>query len=274
MGTLNNYITFGGIKTSDYGVYISGEGTYNAPARRGEFIEIPGRNGALFIDAGGFENITVEYPASIYSTEDGVFKSRLQDLRMMYKSKYTYTRLTDTYHPDEFRLGLYREGLEVDPSLINRAGHFVLAFDCKPQRFLVSGETPVAFTRAGTITNPTEFAALPLLKVSGYGTITIGDYQIYVAENDEPFFYIDSELMEAYIPAAAEYVFTDEQGHIMTDEHLFEITFVNGPVVPKSMLEYVTFKNHIFPKIEPGVQPVEITSTITRLEITPRWWRV
>lgn len=272
MGLLNN-LTFDGVKTSDYDVYISGEGTFNAPARRGEFINVPGRNGDLFIDAGSYENIQVEYPAFIFSPYDGIFNEKLQELRAEFKAKRSYRRIEDTYHPDEFRLGLYKEGLEVEPHFLNRSGNFTLIFDCKPQRFLKSGEEPVTFTALGNIENPTQYASLPLIKVTGYGIVTIGDYQMFITEADEPF-YIDSELMEAYVPAGETYNFTDESSHIMTDEHGFNITFADGLSTPKNMIEYVTFKDHLFPKIEPGIQPVEISDTIEKLVIYPRWWRL
>lgn len=142
MGLLNKLI-FDGVDSSDYGVYISGEGTYNAPARRGEKVSIPGRNGDLIIDEGAYENIPVTYPAFIGTKHKEEFDAKIEALRAELVSRgITYKRLTDTYHPDEFRLGVYREGLEVEPTMHNRAGKFDIVFDCKPQRFLLSGEEP------------------------------------------------------------------------------------------------------------------------------------
>ena len=43
-------IIFGGVDSSDYGIYISGEAVYNAPQRAVEFVDVPGRNGAIAID--------------------------------------------------------------------------------------------------------------------------------------------------------------------------------------------------------------------------------
>ena len=59
MGLLN-HLTYDGVDSSSFGVFISGDGVFDAPARRGEMISIPGRNGSLFMDEGVFENITVE----------------------------------------------------------------------------------------------------------------------------------------------------------------------------------------------------------------------
>lgn len=134
---------FGGADSSTYGIYISGEGVFNAPERAVEMISIPGRNGAIALDQGRFENIEVTYPAFNYEQGMSDFSSNLAGLRSALCSKRGYQRLTDTIHPDEFRLGVYRSGLEVTPVKYNTASDFNITFDCKPQRFLTSGETEV-----------------------------------------------------------------------------------------------------------------------------------
>lgn len=272
MGLLN-YLTYDGVDSRDFGVFLSGEGAFDAPARRGEMISIPGRNGSLFMDEGVFENITVEYPAFIGTGYEAIFRKKLGDLRSALTSRGNYKRLTDTYHPHEFRLGVYREGLEVDPQHITRAGGFTMKFDCKPQRFLVSGEESHIFAANGTITNPTLFASSPLLKVSGNGTVAIGNYAFRVSNNYWTIF-IDTEIMEAYRPAGELYLLTDEDNHIITDEIGIDIQVTDGTSSPISMNSYVEFNNSVMPKIEPGEQPIRMSPTITELDIVPRWWRL
>ena len=271
MGLLN-YLTFDGIKTSDYGVFISGEGTYNAPERRGELVNIPGRNGAIFLDEGGFENIEVEYPAFIGSIYDGVFNTRLQALRAELKSRVSYVRLTDTYHTDEFRLAFYQAGLEVEPHTLNRSGDFTMIFNCKPQRFLTAGETPQLFSANGTITNPTPFESKPLIKVTGDGTVSIDPYRFTVTDNPGEI-YIDSEIGEAYLPMGVEYDWTDESGYIITDDLNAPIQLVNGNDSVWSASEFVSFENSLLPLIESGTVNIGITGTIS-MEIIPRWYRI
>jgi len=262
-------LLFNGMEAADYGVRIAGEGAYNAPARRGEMVTIPGRNGTLFVDEDSFENIEVTYPAFIGTKDARLFATRLRKLRSDFSAVKTYARLEDKYHPDEFRMGVFHAGVETDPKYYTRAGEFDLTFDCKPHRFLKSGEVPVKFSALGNIENPTPFTARPLLMVDGNGQFSIGDYQVSVSGSDEPF-WIDTELMEAYVPAGDTYRFTDENNVDMTDEHGFILTFADGYVTPKNMLQYVTFKNHEFPMIEPGIQPVEVSGLT--LTIVPRWW--
>ena len=272
MGLLNKLI-FDGVDSSSFGVFISGEGAFDAPARRGEMISIPGRNGSLFMDEGVFENITVEYPAFIGTSYKEIFRTKLGDFRSALTSRGNYKRLTDTYHPDEFRLGVYRSGLEVDPQHITRAGNFTMKFDCKPQRFLVSGETPQIFTANGTITNPTLFASRPLLKVTGNGTVAIGDYMFTVSGNLGSI-WIDTEIMEAYTPAGSLYDLTDEEDDVITEEIGIDIQIMYGPPRPTNMLGLVEFSNSIMPQIEPGEQLIRKSGTITELVIYPRWWRL
>ena len=272
MGLLN-HLTYDGVDISSFGVFISGEGAFDAPARRGEMISIPGRNGSLFMDEGVFENITVEYPAFIGTGYEELFRTKLGDLRSALSSRGNYKRLTDTYHPDEFRLGVFREGLEVDPQHITRAGGFTMKFDCKPQRFLISGEIPIVFYANSSIINPTLFSSSPLIKVTGNGTVAIGKYIFYVSGNNTTI-WIDTELMEAYIPAGELEPWTDENGNIITEEIEIELELVNGSLYPINMLEHIEFANSLMPKIDPGAQPIRMSRTIRQLEIIPRWWRL
>lgn len=271
MGLLN-HLTYDGVDSSDFGVFISGEGVFDAPARRGEMISIPGRNGPLFMDEGVFENITVEYPAFIGTGYEELFRTKLGDLRSALSSRGNYKRLTDTYHPDEFRLGVFREGLEVDPQHITRAGGFTMKFDCKPQRFLLSGEDPVVFTAGGLIENPTLFNSRPLLKVIGNGTVIIEPYEFTVSNNVGEI-WIDSDVYESYILIQRLYNWTDENQDEIKDEQGINIQLSKG-FYPLSANSNIEFVNYVYPEIVPGLVPVYMSSGIRELTIIPRWWRL
>ena len=171
--------TFGDVVSTDYGVQILGEGVFNAPERVVEMIEIPGRNGTFALDKGRFENIEVTYPATLIADNVTDFAEAVSDLRNALCSKRGYMRLEDDYHPDEYRMAVYKEGLEVDEEVL-RVGKFNIKFDCKPQRFLTSGETAVSVDSGDTLTNPTPFEASPLLLVEGYGTLNVNGVEIEI----------------------------------------------------------------------------------------------
>ena len=177
-----NSLTFGGIDSANYGIFISGEGVYNAPARMVEEVEVPGRNGKLIIDQGSFENISVSYPAFMPDTTQAQMRANLSNYRNAILSKIGYQRLSDSYHTDEYRMGVYKDGLEVEPVLYGTSAKFTLTFYCKPQRFLTSGETEVTMASGGEITNPTLFDASPLLKLEGYGDIDLAGQPLTIGE--------------------------------------------------------------------------------------------
>ena len=149
MAVMQNSIIFGGINSADFGIYIGGEGTFNAPKRAVEMVTVPGRNGDIAIDQGHYENIEVTYSAFNYEEDLATFAKQLSDFRNAIVSQVGYQRLTDTFHPDEYRMAIYTEGLEIDPIKYNTASEFELKFNCKPQRWLTSGEVPVTIGEWG-----------------------------------------------------------------------------------------------------------------------------
>ena len=176
-GAIYKSLSFDNTSSRNYGVYITGEAVYNAPERAVEMISIPGRNGAFALDQGRFENIEVSYPAGIFAENEADFSQAVSDFRNFLCSKKGYCRLTDEYNPNEYRMAVYKSGLEVDSAQL-KAGEFTITFECKPQRWLTSGETATTVANNGTLTNPTLFEASPLLEVEGYGTIEFNGYEI------------------------------------------------------------------------------------------------
>ena len=175
-GAMYKSLTFDNKTSREYGVYITGEAVYNAPQRAVEMISIPGRNGAFALDKGRFENIEVSYPAGIFAENEADFRQAISDFRNFLCSRKGYVRLSDEYNPGEYRMAVYKSGLDVDPAML-RAGEFKITFDCKPQRWLTSGETAVTVTSGDTITNPTLFESSPLLEATGYGVIEFNGYE-------------------------------------------------------------------------------------------------
>lgn len=176
-----NTITFGGVNSSSYGIYISGEGVFNAPVRDAEVISIPGRNGSFLLDNGRYENIEVTYPAFNTATDKATFIANIDAFRNAIASQKGYQRLEDTFHADEYRMASFIGGLEINPILYNdHTSQFEIVFNCKPQRWLKSGETAVSISNNGTITNPTLFDAHPLVqfKATGGGTLSLGTESI------------------------------------------------------------------------------------------------
>lgn len=177
MGIANTF-TFGGVSTSDYGLVVEGSGDYSAPKRATETINIPGRNGAFQLDKGYYENIEIEYKVVVADATQADFNDTIEAFRNAIVSQIGYQRLEDTYHPGEYRMAAYDGGLNEAPTFHGNGAIFKVKFDCKPQRWLTSGETAVTVTSGDTLTNPTLFESSPLLEATGYGVIGFNGYEI------------------------------------------------------------------------------------------------
>lgn len=170
---------FDGESSKTFDLFITGGSIFDAPERDVEMIEIPGRNGAFILDHNRFKNVTVTYECALSSTKEGEFVDAMRKVREWLCSKRGYCRLWDDFNPGEYRMAMFKGYIEVT----NEApvvGRFDLSFDCKPQRFLTSGEDAVTVTSGGTLTNPTAFESRPLLQVDGYGSIGINGEEMSI----------------------------------------------------------------------------------------------
>ena len=235
-----NSLTFNGINSLTYGVYISGSGVFNAPARDRDVVEVPGRNGDIIRDRGRYKNIEVTYPAFIIKN----FANNIRTWSNYLLKPTDYVRLEDTYHPDEFRLAVLADDMEVDPVAWLAAGSFDLRFNCRPERFLKSGENRWDIAQAGVVYNPTIMPSKPMLRVYGYGTITVNGTTITILAHSLQYIDIDCDLQEAY------YGSTNANQYISCTE---------------------------FPVIDPGTNQVStnfINTGMQKLEIIPRTWQL
>lgn len=238
MITKDNWLTFAGKSTKDFDVYLVGNAVYNAPSREYEKVSIPGRSGDLIIDYQRYLNLEVEYNVIVY--ED--FDMNITGLRNYLLSRTGYQRLEDTYFPDEFRLARFQDGLEMETVRHSDIGHAVITFDCKPQRYLKSGEVSRTYTANGTIYNPTTMTAKPFVRVYGTGELAIGEETIRITTADE-YTDIDCELQDAYKGT----------------------TNCNGNI---------QLSSGDFFSLKEGRNGITLGSGITKVEITPRWWKI
>lgn len=229
-----NFFEYAGKRSNNFGLYISGGGTYGAPQRDIETVSIPGRNGDLIIDNGRFNNITVTYSA--YIRRD--FRKLADAARAWLLSQAGYARLEDTYNPGYYRLGIFTGPLDFATRFLNLGGECDLSFNCKPQRFLKSGEAAIEATGPLQLHNPTLYPALPLIRVYGAsGTLTVGNDIMQISEIDE-YIDIDSDTQNAY------------KG----------VTNCNPDI------------SGAFGTLPAGQTGISFSGDITKIEIKPRWW--
>lgn len=117
-----------------------------------------------------------------------------------------------------------------------------VVFTVKPYKFLRTAPMST-LTGAGSITNPTRYPSLPLIKVFGSGDITLNiNGTPFVMKGVSTFLILDSAIMEAY----------QDTG---------------GILVPYNTKIYT----RKYPFFKPGVNTISWTGTVSKLEILPRW---
>lgn len=230
-------LSVNGTLLSTFGVYQSGNKTFASAEKDLEYIEIPGKSGDLVIDRNRFRNITREYDCFIVSTNEADFRTKIRNLADFLGSLRTYVRIEDTYHPDEYVMGIPEA---VDPEVLEnlRGANFTLAFNCKPQRFIKTTPTTLSATGNTNLINPSRQIAKPLVTMTGAGVLTFGNQSITTVGSGQHT--IDCELMTMAGPNGE-----NQNGNVVFN--------VDQIVLPAGT--------------------THVTSTVAAT-IDPRWWRV
>ena len=228
-------LTFGGINSANFGVYISANETFKTPERVTNSYSVPGKNGDILIDEGRDENVSISYRCFVRSG----FMNQGREYIDKIKALHGYQRLEDTVDDDTFRIGFLSGDIEAIVSQMRESGYFDLTFNCKPQKYLNSGDVWQTVTQNEVLTNPTAQTAYPLIRVYGTGTIQIGDYGVNVLSANG-YTDLDSETCDAYKGS------TNCNGNISQEDY--------------------------FPVLKAGNNTV-LFSGFSKVEIKTRWWR-
>lgn len=268
------------IDSRDYGIYISGSGTWTAPPKKYNVIQVPGRNGDLLMGSRAFENGIVTYPDCFIYAD---FETNLEGFRADLMSLYGYAELHDSYHTGYWRQVFFPGGFDpvVEPQ--QNAGRFSLEFNSKPQKWLASGLDRFNMGSAPTINNPSRFFAKPRIEVYGTGTFRwsstgkslhqrgVQDYTqtIYITVSrrsplgaDHPVV-IDSETMLCYVGAEAEPTPWMISEPVNWGQYVKITTDAAG-----------TTPSYEFPEIREYAAIHDKDDTITSVWLKPRWWTV
>ena len=235
-------ITFAGVSSDTVNLRVERYPARMIPSRRYTVQQIPGRSGNLLMDEGAFNNFEQDY--EIYIRENGAttFQESATLAAAWLLQPAGYQKLVDSYDPDTYRKAYFSGGAEVANAL-NHLGRATITFNCKPWRYLNSGDTTTTITSSsGSITNPTKFNSQPVivLQGSGSGTLKIGSYTITLS-NCENGLTIDCETMDCYTGT----------------------TNRNSWITLSPTYEY--------PVLVPGANAIQRTGSITSIAITPYW---
>ena len=229
-----------GMNSGDFGIYVQKSPKLTRAARKMQVVDVAGRNGALVFPQKAWNNVARSY--AIFTGEKTWDAERNFDAIIEWLSAEGYCRLEDDFEPDVFRLAYFAGSVDIT-NLFGETGQATIDFNCKPQKFLKSGEKAISFSSGGgTLRNPTGFEAKPLITVygSGSGTISVGGTSVSISSIGTSVT-LDCENMDAYNGS----------------------TNRNNTITASS-----------FPVLASGDNTVTLTGGATSVSIIPRFWRL
>ncbi len=235
---LNETFYLDGIDARSVGIQLQAPIEFSEAVPIFEAQTIPGRNGDLIWETGSYENRGAS--ASCFCLQKDVEKAISSAGRFL-MGKKGYRRLETSNDPDHYWMARVENSPRIEQRL-RTLSPFEIGFDCKPQRFLKSGEHAIEFYANGVLFNQYGQIALPFITLYGQvaGSLTIGDCMVEVKALDGVL-YLDSDTQNAY----------NDSGNQNLN--------INAP---------------IFPVLGDGEIPIAFSGGIERVEIIPRWWEL
>lgn len=242
---MDNGFQFGDYHTKDFGAKVEWYPPRTIPARKGETISIPGRNGNLHIFQNAYESYT-QYYDIYFNAGELVTMEATHKIAAWLTAEAGYQILRDRYDIGHFRKAIFLGPMDIE-NILNQYGRCRVSFECAPQSYLDVGEEIKTFSESGTLDNPTKYEALPEITVYGSaaGTVNIGDMSVEILRITEPII-LDSEMQDAYSKPG------------------------EGAAVNRNN----DIKANDFPVIKPGTTNISFSGGIEKIEIKPRWWEL
>jgi len=233
-------ISWNNISSDDLHLIVEHHPYFPIPERKMEIISVPGRSGDIIISQDAYENVVQSYDLAFIGLEETLPVEVRAVMEWLYRPT-GYARLEDSYNPDTFRLAYYQGGGDIE-NRFNTLGRATVQFNCKPQRFLKTGEWPISAQNGMKLGNPSICTAKPLIAIKGTGaaTLTVGGNTVSISDIGTEID-LDCESQSAY------YGSTNKNNVIS----------LSGS----------------FPELKEGETTISWTGNgVTEVLITPRWW--
>ena len=233
-------IFWAGRSSDDVHVIVERYPSVTLAGRKLDVQSVPGRNGDLIFPQEAFDNYVQPY--NIYVSAERIRLPRaMREVANWLCGPKGYQKLEDDYDVETYRRAYYAGPLDVE-SVLHKFGRATIEFNCQPQRFLRAGDQTVELSQGETLLNPTAFAALPLITVTGTGagTLTVGGRTVTIKSLPDGYVILDCETQNAYGAGGV-----NRNATISAPE---------------------------FPALEAGETAVSWTGSITGVSVIPRWW--
>lgn len=259
-------IVYNGIDSRSIGLKISRITPFAAPPRRVTQYTVPGRNGAVIVDDGTFDNVQLDYGFAKYGARSGEAATAAA-VKAWICQDGRYHRLEDSRWPDHYMMAaaLAPEITQVGSS--RRSVEGVLHFDCLPERWLKSGEIPLELDLAGagtpsvTVDNPTIYIAHPVIVFpETTKTLTV-------------------RVRQSTWYGYAEYTVTSHSGEIQLDTFTGNAVYLSGTLAGNSansvVIPYLNGPDDF--ELRAGESQISATISVPEakyIKVYPRWWEV
>ena len=213
---------------------------------RGDFVDVPGRDGAAWVSDGGLEG--VEVTAGLYVYEDVSLDDVLRWIRKAKSVRWGHNAW-------EYRVEPAALSLEVEPweDFDGEAGWEIeVKWQAEPYRYVWPevGAIHVEAAAGGTIQNNCTAASEPLILVrgTGAGVVQIGDFAATISAIPADGILLDSRRRMAYSP--------------------------DGLTMETGLVSLAVTAAGRWPLLQPGANRVTLSGGVDHVEVTPRFrWR-
>ena len=255
------YLGSNEVPSTQYGIVVETPPVREFAARNVSTVTVPGKNGNVIVDTGSYANVSKEYNIAIGAWR-GNYYSLVNNIRLWLNNatgSEQYYRLSDSYEPDVYRMARFDEAGSFN-NIHEQGGRITVRFNCKPQRFLKTGDIAINVASSSTPSASTTIQndylpAKPLIVIVGTGdaVLTVAGVRVNInGLGSSETIQIDSESMQAFHTSAG------------------------GNTTNKN--NKIQLLDNSFPILETGSNSVSLAAqegkafNMTRFRVYPRWW--
>ena len=156
--------TFNGIKSDNFGMYISTPPKRPFPERKATTYSVPGLSGDLVVDENAWKNVQITYKVYVIGVANEDIDITYRNIAAWLVGTAGYCYLTDDYDPNYKMLARVVNGFDMLRNLEDNKGKADIVFDCKPQKYPKTDEVLTGTFYANnplTLTYPSGTGLLP-----------------------------------------------------------------------------------------------------------------
>lgn len=264
---MDNGIEYNGISSIELGLKINRVNPFAAPTRRVTQYTVPGRNGVVIVDDGCYENVQLDYTAALYHADIGDAAAAAAIKRWLCVDG-KYHRLEDSRWPDHYMMGVALPPVITQIGSVRRSIEAAISFNCRPERWLKSGENATELKCTTTISdsaklfNPTNHTAHPIIDVPAAASV------------------ISIRVRQSSWFGYAEYIVVQRDDPIRIDTETGNAVYTGGSATGLSANALVTYYLNGSDDFElrPGESEITLSVPVAgyagAAQICPRWWEV